>query len=56
MVRSCPEPSETGGMNGSPNTSSGTWPRNRSSSASSAELGMPAAIISEFWNTETVRL
>src|SRR4029078_8019199 len=42
-------------MNGSPNTSSGTLPRNGSSSANSSAPGLPLAIISEFWNTEWVR-
>ncbi len=35
-ARSCPEPSLTGGTNGSPKTSSGTLPRNVSSSFSSS--------------------
>src|SRR5262249_34118419 len=38
-ARSCPEPSETGGTNGSPNTSSATLPRNGSSSANSSREG-----------------
>ena len=54
-ARSWPEPSDTGGTNGSPNTSSGTLPRNGSSSASSSAPGLPVAIMSEFWNTEWVR-
>ena len=54
-VRSCPEPSDTGGTNGGPNTSSGTWPRNGSSSLSSSGDGGPFAIMSEFWNGECVR-
>ena len=40
-ARSWPEPSDTGGTNGSPNTSSGTLPRNGSSSASSSAPGLP---------------
>ena len=43
-------------MNGSPNTSSGTLPRNGSSSASSSAPGLPSAVMLEFWNTENVRL
>ena len=55
-VRSWPEPSETGGTNGIPNTSSGTLPRNGSSSLSSSGDGGPSATMSEFWNGETVRV
>ena len=40
-ARSWPEPSETGGTNGSPNTWSGTLPRHGSSSSSSSGLGRP---------------
>ena len=54
-ARSWPEPSETGGTNGSPNTWSGTRPRHGSSSLSSSGLGGPFAIMSEFWNTDWVR-
>ena len=50
-----PEPSDTGGTKGSPNTSSDTLPRNGSSSSSSSGVGLPSAIMSEFWNTEWVR-
>ena len=55
MFRSLPEPSDTGGKNGSPKTSSGTLPRNGSSKASSSAPGFPSAIRSEFWNIEWVR-
>ena len=48
-ARSWPEPSDTGGMNGSPNTSSDTFPRHGSSSASSSGVGLPLASMSEFW-------
>ena len=54
-VRSCPDPSDTGGTNGAPNTSSGTWPRNGSSSFNSSGDGGPVATMSEFWNGEQVR-
>ncbi len=55
MCRSWPDPSDTGGTNGSPNTSSGTWPRNGSSSFNSSGDGNPVATMSEFWNGEAVR-
>ena len=42
------QPSVTGGRYGTPNTSSGIWPRNGSSSASSSAGGCPFAIMSEF--------
>src|SRR5262249_9165070 len=54
-ARTGAEPSETGGTNGWPNTSSETLPRNGSSKASSSALGLPTAINGEFWNTEWVR-
>ena len=46
---------DTGGTNGSPNTSSATLPRNGSSSLSSSGDGKPVATMSEFWNGEMVR-
>ena len=54
-VRSCPDPTEAGGKKGRSNTSSGTWPRNGSSSFNSSGDGAPSATMSEFWNGETVR-
>ena len=45
-ARSEPEPSETGGVHGSPNTSSGTRPRKGSSKASSSAPGGPFASMS----------
>ena len=54
-LRSCPDPSLTGGNHAGPNTSGSTLSRNGSSSAISSADGSPFAIISEFWNTESVR-
>ena len=51
---SWPDPSDTGGTNGSPKTSAGTLSRNGSSKAISSALGGPIAIMSEFWKTERV--
>ena len=48
-ARSCPEPSDFGGITASPNTASEILPRNGSSSASSSGPGLPVAAIGEFW-------
>ncbi|GJE73372.1 hypothetical protein CHKEEEPN_4937 [Methylorubrum podarium] len=54
-ARSWPDPSGTGGVQASPNTSAGTCPLNGSSRASSSADGLPVAIRSVFWKNETVR-
>jgi hypothetical protein len=53
--RSWPDPSETGGVTGSPKTLAGTCPRNRSRSASSSGEGLPTAFMSEFSKKDVVR-
>ena len=55
-ARSEPEPSETGGSHGSPNTSSGTLPRHGSSSFNSSGDGGPLASIAVFWNRDVTLL
>ena len=47
-LRSCPEPSVSGGVHAGPNTSGSRRARNGSSSAISSGEGSPRAIISEF--------